>query len=544
MEVKYRQPWRAVVFCGLSKGARDVMVASALAVLAVLAGCGGGSSGSSSATGGSSGDGAPTGAPHQPPAPAASGFVLSVTHAGNGSVTSTPAGIDCGSDCSESYAAGTQVTLSASPQTGAVFAGWSGACSGAGSCTVSMDAARLVTATFGSVPPVVPPQTGDDLCDGLVQDKLAHPMGTLAKPAKGQPYTDPQFGTRVVRITDVQADFAAKVAKPVYSTMPAWNADESYLVLYVTQGSNTGHHLFDGRTYQHVRRLDIQPTDLEHVMWSSSDPDVLFYTYSWEMSGNSLRQLIRYHVSTGQKEVVYNVPDAAQPGAFKVDMGGDPTYTSWDNDLFGLRRMSTSGNTGFTYRLSNDTESARVPGDAPQIAPSGTRYLLGEDVMSSVTHTRLFARHGRAVEHGDFTMLANGQDVWASVQFDVAPNGTLIVQNLHTGAVTEVIGQNTGYPYPPSGAHFSGHAFQKPGWMAVSVIGNPNGQTLLSQELLLADLNTGTVCRVAHHRSARNGPLGYWAEPHVNISPSGTRLLFASDWNGGDTVDAYVVELR
>lgn len=382
------------------------------------------------------------------------------------------------------------------------------------------------------------------MCDGLVQDKVAHPMGALSKPAKGQPYTDPQFGTRVVRITDVQADFAAKVAKPVYSTMPAWNADESYLVLYITQGSNTGHHLFDGETYQHIRQLDIRPTDLEHVMWSSTDPDVLFYTYSWEMSGTSLRQLIRYRVSTGQKEVVYDIPDAAQPGAFKVDMGGDPTYGSWDNDLFGLRRMSTAGNTGFTYRMSSNTESARVSGDAPQIAPSGTRYLSGEDVMSSTTHTRLFARHGRAVEHGDFTMLANGQDAWASVQFDVAPYGTLIVQNLHTGTVTEVIGQNTGYPYPPGGAHFSGHAFQKPGWVAVSVIGNPDGQTLLSQELLLADLNTGTVCRVAHHRSARNGPLGYWAEPHVNISPSGTRLLFASDWNGGDTVDAYVVELR
>lgn len=26
-------------------------------------------------------------------------------------------------------------------------------------------------------------------------------------------------------------------------------------------------------------------------------------------------------------------------------------------------------------------------------------------------------------------------------------------------------------------------------------------------------------------------------------SPSGTRILFGSDWGGGDTVDAYVLEL-
>ena len=400
--------------------------------------------------------------------------------------------------------------------------------------------------TGPSDPPAspLPPVAGTDLCNGLIQDKLDHPMAALAKPAKGASYTDPQFGTRVVRITDVQADFSATVAKPAYSTMPAWNADESYLVLYVTQGSNTGHHLFDGNTYRHIRRLDIQPTDLEHVVWSSTDPDLLFYTYSWEMSGKSLRQLVRYRVSTGQKDVVRDIPNAAQPEAFKVDMGGDPTYSSWDNDLFGFRRMSTSGNTGFTFRLSSGAESARTAGDAPQIAPSGTRYLQGQDVMSSATHTRLYARHGRTDEHGDFTMLASGEDVWASVQYDVAPYGTLVAQNLHTGAVTEIIGQGSGYRYPPSGTHFSGHAFKMPGWMAVSVIGNPNGQRVLDQEILLADLNTAKVCRVAHHRSARNGPLGYWAEPHVNISPSGTRLLFASDWNGGATVDAYVVDLR
>ncbi|MHB9052201.1 MAG: hypothetical protein ACYC3R_10185, partial [Thiomonas delicata] len=39
------------------------------------------------------------------------------------------------------------------------------------------------------------------------------------------------------------------------------------------------------------------------------------------------------------------------------------------------------------------------------------------------------------------------------------------------------------------------------------------------------------------------GPQGYWAEPHVVISPSGTRLLFASDWGGSPDVDTYVVTL-
>jgi hypothetical protein len=84
-------------------------------------------------------------------------FTLTVTKAGSGSgtVTSSPAGVNCGSDCSESYASGTNVTLTAAPAAGSTFAGWSGACSGTGSCAVTMSSARSVTATFNPTTPVV-----------------------------------------------------------------------------------------------------------------------------------------------------------------------------------------------------------------------------------------------------------------------------------------------------------------------------------------------------------------------------------------------------
>jgi type IV pilus assembly protein PilY1 len=44
---------------------------------------------------------------------------------GSGTVTSSPAGIDCGADCSEPFA-GETVTLTASPADGSLFSGWSG----------------------------------------------------------------------------------------------------------------------------------------------------------------------------------------------------------------------------------------------------------------------------------------------------------------------------------------------------------------------------------------------------------------------------------
>jgi aryl-phospho-beta-D-glucosidase BglC (GH1 family) len=79
-------------------------------------------------------------------------FALAVTRAGTGTgtVTSAPSGVNCGTTCSANYATGTSVTLTAAAASGSTFAGWSGACTGTAGCTVSMTAARNVTATFNT----------------------------------------------------------------------------------------------------------------------------------------------------------------------------------------------------------------------------------------------------------------------------------------------------------------------------------------------------------------------------------------------------------
>jgi len=86
------------------------------------------------------------------------------------------------------------------------------------------------------------------------------------------------------------------------------------------------------------------------------------------------------------------------------------------------------------------------------------------------------------------------------------------------------------------------------GWVAASMIGyDKDGQELLDQELVIARAVSGNieVCRIGHHRSDED-QFDYWGEPHAVISPSGTRVLFGSDWSGqedGASVDSYVVEL-
>lgn len=81
-------------------------------------------------------------------APATYTLAVSKSGTGSGVVKSTPAGIDCGSQCTTSFNLGTAVTLTATPGSRSTFVGWSGACSGSGTCVVSMTQQRNVTAAF------------------------------------------------------------------------------------------------------------------------------------------------------------------------------------------------------------------------------------------------------------------------------------------------------------------------------------------------------------------------------------------------------------
>jgi hypothetical protein len=68
---------------------------------------------------------------------------------GGGTVTSSPAGISCGNACLASFGIGASITLTATPDANSGFTGWSGACTNAsGACSVTMDVAKSVTASF------------------------------------------------------------------------------------------------------------------------------------------------------------------------------------------------------------------------------------------------------------------------------------------------------------------------------------------------------------------------------------------------------------
>jgi len=96
----------------------------------------------------------------------ATSLVVTRAGSGSGSVTSVPAGIDCGATCTAAFQEESTVSLTPQAAAGSSFAGWSGACSGTGACTVTVgEAQSSVGAEFVSTTPggggVPLPGTGD-----------------------------------------------------------------------------------------------------------------------------------------------------------------------------------------------------------------------------------------------------------------------------------------------------------------------------------------------------------------------------------------------
>jgi hypothetical protein len=297
--------------------------------------------------------------------------------------------------------------------------------------------------------------------------------------------------------------------------------------------------LYDGRSYAFIEELALSPPDLEQVYWHTSDPDLL-----WYVDGTNL---IRYHVSTRVKETVGTFDFCAA----SASAGSDPMFMSWDSNRIGLG----CGGRVFIWdiALGRATGQGTVSGNPLQVAPSGMLAYSGDN--GDVTNEKLEVLRtldlAEPYGHASLGRLANGHDTWNGVTYDAGPRGnddigSLVVFDLSDGTSRVVIGPKTGWPYPPTG-HISAQAYRQPGWVFVSTIGDHAGARALDDENLIADTNSGTVCRIGRHRSygKDNTHLAepYWAEPHTVPSPSGTRAVFASDWGNGATVDSYVVEL-
>ena len=382
---------------------------------------------------------------------------------------------------------------------------------------------------------------GPDAAFELTANDLElHPMQDIAKPAYLETIIDPSFGTTIRRISDAGD---GNIIKPMYSTIQAWNADESYMILYE---KGVGHHLLNGMDYSFIRMLDdVYPSDIEQIFWDFEDPDVFFYVDYIK------QELTEYSVSTKEKKVIVNLQELVDCPAY-VNSGNDVQMMSYDNDVIGFRCENA---TVYYYRISTGEltqfDIDEVNYIAPMPGPSGERFYHGQSVYGA-DGQKILDLNEKKTEHSSLGTFTNGGDAHYAVAFAEGPNGgcigNIVAHDLKSGECFNVISEDQGYDYSKSGTHISAVAHKNPGYIAASMVGfEEDGQALLDQELVLARVERGNidVYRIGHHRSDEK-EFDYWGEPHAVISPTGTRVLFGSDWSGdedGKSVDSYVVEL-
>lgn len=393
----------------------------------------------------------------------------------------------------------------------------------------------------------------------LVTDRDPHPMRPLAKPEPGETYTDPAFGTRITRITAAHESMGDDaVIKPCYSTPPAWNADESRLLLWQR---GVGHVLYEGEPpYRRLGVLPLEaPSDESAVWWDPDSPDTLYYPSEYrstDVASGVRLMMCRIEVGGPADKVLATsttLHDFAERPLFlprdgyTISAGGDPQWMSRKGKHVGLR----IGKEAIVYSIAERELWLSLPFTNVGIyknafipSPSGLYYLFDRWVYDADT-MELVATLGMAnpYEHACAGLMTEGLiqavDVWNTIDFDHPTlHGTLVTYTMDSGRARVIVGPRTGYPYPPGGTHISSTG--PADFVAVGIVGTGQGQTVLDNEILLANLATGQVARVAHARTfAGEGRWGYWSETHVSISPKGTRIVFASDWGNGPTVDSY-----
>jgi YD repeat-containing protein len=234
-------------------------------------------------------------------APAFKTLSIATLGSGAGTVTSSPAGIDCGNSCRADFAPDTQVTLIASPASGSTFGGWSGSCTGtATSCTVTLDQARSVNATF-SAPAVTTYQY--DANGNLTQ--VTDPLGRIRQvqyDALNQPVRQLEPHPTVIGSTLGQIDTAYDSLGQIKSITDPRNLSTTYNVdslgnLSQQSSPDTGMTRADHdaagnlliRTDARGKTATYRYDSLNRITQVAYDDDTISYT--WDSCANGIGRL-------------------------------------------------------------------------------------------------------------------------------------------------------------------------------------------------------------------------------------------------------------
>jgi hypothetical protein len=379
----------------------------------------------------------------------------------------------------------------------------------------------------------------------LVTDSIQMfwPASALEKPGYLETVIDPDFGTKITRVVgDVDSLIPViggtwkPVARHGYSKKPVWNADESLIFLEKHEGGRNPLFL-DGETYEVLFYGGESAT--EH-RWHPTDPDLMVLitdhaVKTWNVRSNVVTELFS---SSDYRD--FHI------GPWEGNLSADGRWVA-----INANRKSDNKRVGFAVDLANQTkypdlDLTGITVDWISISATGkymvlTGYLDGGDDQTQVYDLNgtkvgsLWSEYGRP-SHYDLTVDENGDEVAVGVSKSSPDNGRVIKRRLTDGEVTVLT--HGGYA-----THTSTRCLNRPGWAFSSFSHRgPKNWEPYYNEIIAVKLDGTRVERICHIR-------GLWKdydnEAQPCPSPSGSRVIFSSDWDSGEQIaQAYVADFR
>jgi hypothetical protein len=370
-------------------------------------------------------------------------------------------------------------------------------------------------------------------------------------------------------VTDRQADLISsdesRGLKNEYSRVQAFNADGSHILARGTVGQS---YLYDAVSLQPLGRL---PVELE-PRWDAEDPDLVYFTDE--------TRLMAHDLATGQDAVVHD---------FAVDFRGQNLAAVWtryegrpslDTRFWGLMAEGQDWlPTAFVVydRITGEVTVRDMRGvsgieddvDHVTISPLGTYFLASFDRdcerVDDATGVGIGAAGDtqpcglmvydrdlsggrsllRTIGHYDAALDAEGREV---IVFQNIDTDEIAMLDLESEEITPL--RPIDFSHTPLGFHFSGLAYDRPGWVLVSTYsgGHPKAYTWMDDQVFALELRPGgRVLRLADTRSLvdQDQEHDYWAEPQATVNRDFSRVLFTSNWgrSGSDEVEMYLLEV-
>lgn len=382
---------------------------------------------------------------------------------------------------------------------------------------------------FGCVP-----VAADDLAPEAPTGKAKQPtfpeyLGSFHDPLTGHLITR-VTGDKNTPIPNTKIRWEGRT-RSVYQLKQVWSADEKLLFLEIG-----GPLVLDGETYEVLHNWGPP----ESGDWHPVLPDVMIYVkdnsvWEWNARKNATRVITTIE---GYSDFVQSSSE---------------DWISADGQLIGVsaRRTADGKGVGFLIDLSNGEKAspdfvfadhgfAREEPEFQVCRPSlSGKYVIlrargGDNGANSQGEAfTVFDLNGREVGrhwslphtpgHGDLALTEDGRDVMVGRSDDgwaENPN--------YFGSVLWDFDTKRLQALGPAGSHTSGRAIRRPGWAFAGNFDEEESSVFLVP--LDGSGRAKAICRTWHQQ-----PVNYWAQTQPVPSPTGTRVLFATNWGVAPT---------